>query len=334
MKKIKLKHIDDTALCIQRKKVGRGYRFIDETGLRISDPIILKRLKSLVIPPMWDDVMICKFDDGHIQAIGRDAKGRKQYIYHSHWEKMKQEEKFKRIELFVDRLPEMRRICQENIQLSKWTKDKVLALMVMILDDYGVRIGNQYYANENDTYGLTTLRRKHLVVNKSEIIFKYKGKSNQERHVLIDNPELIKNIKKCAELPGYEIFRYQDEDGYFHNVDSSDVNEFICSIMGDEFSSKDFRTWTATRLAIEFYPHAVAHKNEFPRKKFSNILIKMVADELGNTPTVCRDYYVHPTVFRNADEQKIPLENPFKEPEHNHELSASEQLALQVIRNS
>ena len=334
MKKMKLQHIDDTALCIQRVKKGRGYQFIDETGLKIVDPIILKRLKSLVIPPMWNEVMICKFDDGHIQAIGRDAKGRKQYIYHSHWEKMKQEEKFKRIELFVDRLPEMRRICQANIQLKKWTKDKVLALMVMILDDYGVRIGNQYYANENDTYGLTTLRRKHLTVHKSEIIFNYKGKSNQERHVLIDNPELIKNIKKCAELPGYEIFRYQDEDGYFHNVDSSDVNEFICSTMGDEFSSKDFRTWTATRLAIEFYPHAVEHKNEFPRKKFSNILIKMVADELGNTPTVCRDYYVHPTVFREADEQKIPLENPFKEPKHNHELSASEQLALHVIRNS
>ena len=332
MKEIKLKHIDDTALCIQRKKVGRGYQFVDETGLRITDPTILKRLKSLVIPPMWNDVMICKFDDGHIQAIGRDAKSRKQYIYHSHWEKIKQEEKFKRIENFVEKLPEMRKICQENIQLKVWNKDKVLALLVLVLDEYGIRIGNQYYANENDTYGLTTLRRKHLTVSKSHVVFKYKGKSNQVREVTIDDKALIKNIKKCAELPGYEIFRYQDDDGSFHNIDSSDVNDFITEVMGEEFSSKDFRTWAATRLAVEFYPLAVEHKNEFPRKKFSNILIKMVADALGNTPTVCRDYYVHPIVFRTADQQQIPFENPFQEPEMSYDLSASEQLALDIIQ--
>jgi DNA topoisomerase-1 len=334
MKEIKLKHIDDTALCIQRKKVGRGYYFVDESGLRITDPAILKRLKSLVIPPMWNEVMVCKFDDGHVQAIGRDAKGRKQYIYHSHWEKIKQEEKFQRIEKFVDQLPKIREICQKNIQLSAWNKDKVLALLVMVLDEYGIRIGNQYYAKENETYGLTTLRRKHLTIEKSQIVFKYKGKSNQQREVLIDDHKLIKNIKKCAELPGYEIFRYQDDYGNFHNIDSSDVNEFISENMGDEFSSKDFRTWAATRLAVEFYPLAVQHKTEFPRKKFSNILIKMVSDALGNTPTVCRDYYVLPIIFRNADEQNIPIVNPFQEPELSHYLSASEQLALDIIQKS
>lgn len=333
MKKIKLKHIDDSALCIKREKAGRGFHFIDENGLRITDPKTLKRLKNLVIPPMWNEVMVCKFDDGHIQAIGRDAKGRKQYIYHSNWEKLKQEEKFHRIEDFVEKLPEIRKICQKNINLKQWNKDKVLALLVMILDDYGIRIGNQYYANENETYGLTTLRRKHLTVNKSQLIFKYKGKSNQTREVLIDDEELIKNIKKCAELPGYEIFRYQDEEGQFHNIDSTDVNEFISGIMGSEFSSKDFRTWVGTRLAVEFYPYVVQHKNEFPRKKFSSILIKMVADALGNTPTVCRDYYVHPTIFQFADEKKIPIKNPFKEPKLSHHLSASEKLALKIIKN-
>lgn len=332
MKKIKLKHIDDTALCIKRKKVGRGYHYLDEKDIKITDPIVLKRLKSLVIPPMWDDVMVCKFDDGHVQAIGRDAKGRKQYIYHSHWEKIKQEEKFKRIEHFVEKLPEIRKICQHNIHLKKWNKDKVLALLVMVLDEYGIRIGNEYYAKENDTYGLTTLRRKHLTIHNSELVFNYKGKSNKEREVLIDDLELIKNIKKCAEQPGYEIFRFKDEHGHFHNIDSSDVNEFIDKIMGPEYSSKDFRTWTATRLAVEFYPLAVQHKNEFPRKKFSHILIKMVADALGNTPSVCRDYYVHPTIFRAADKQEIPLVNPFKEPKLSYNLSASEQLALKIIK--
>ncbi|RYM34570.1 DNA topoisomerase IB [Brumimicrobium glaciale] len=332
MKKEKLKHIDDTALCIQRKKVGRGYQFIDENGTKIIDKKILKRLKGLVIPPMWDQVMICKFDDGHVQAIGRDAKGRKQYIYHSLWEKIKQEEKFERIENFVSKLPEIRKICQENIELEEWNKDKVLALLVMILDEYGIRIGNQYYAQENETYGLTTLRRKHLTISKSKLIFQYKGKSNQEREVLIDDAELIKNIKKSAELPGYEIFRYQDESGGFQNIDSSDVNEFISEIIGSDFSSKDFRTWVASRLAVELYPHAIEQSSQFPRRKFSNILIKMVAESLGNTPTVCRDYYVHPAIFKSADNQEIPLKNPFKEPKKSYELSASEQLALSIIQ--
>lgn len=332
MKEVKLKHIDDSALCIQRKKVGRGFQFLNENGEKITDPKALKRLKNLVIPPMWSDVMVCEFDDGHVQAIGRDAKGRKQYIYHSQWEKMKQQEKFQRIEQFVEKLPKIRKVCHENIQLKPWNKKKVLALIVMVLDDYGIRIGNPYYANENNTYGLTTLRRKHMTIDKSKIIFKYKGKSNQEREVLIDDKNLIKNIKKCADLPGYEIFRYQDEDGHFHNVDSSDVNEFISEMMGDEFSSKDFRTWAATRLAVDFYPQAMAHNAEFPRKKFSTILIKMVSDELGNTPTVCRDYYVHPTVFRYADAQKIPLKNPFREPKHDYALTASEKLALAIIK--
>lgn len=332
MKDIQLKHIDDSALCIQRKKVGRGYHFLDEKGKKITDQLIVKRLKKLVIPPMWNEVMICKFDDGHIQATGRDAKRRKQYIYHSSWEKLKQEEKFQRIEHFVKQLPTIRKVCKKNIALKEWNKEKVLALIILILDEYGIRIGNQYYADENETYGLTTLRRKHLRLNNSELIFQFKGKSNKEREVLIDNPELVHNIKKCAELPGYELFRYKDEKGTFQSIDSNDVNEFIADIMGDEFSSKDFRTWTATRLAVELYPFALEHKKEFPRRKFSNILIKMVAQELGNTPTVCRDYYVHPAIFQEADKQKIPLKNPFKESKLDYGLSAAEQLALKIIQ--
>lgn len=331
MKKTKLKHIDDSALCIKRKKVGRGYHFVREDGDKITDEKLLKRMKSLVIPPMWSDVMVCEFDDGHVQAIGRDAKGRKQYIYHSHWEKMKQEEKFLRIHKFVSRLPEMRKICQQNINNKKWDKDKVLALIVMVLDDYGIRIGNQYYAKENDTYGLTTLRRKHLTIKNSQIIIKYKGKSNQEREVVIEDKYLIRNIKKCAQLPGYELFRYEGEDGKFHTIDSSDVNHFITEIMGEEFSSKDFRTWAATRLAVEYYPLAIQHNEEFPRKKFGTILIKMVSDSLGNTPTVCRDYYVHPVILQYAEDKKIPLKNPFREPRNPYNLSASEKLALAII---
>lgn len=330
--RIKLKHIDDSALCISRKKYGRGYQYMDENSEKIKDKTILKRMRNLVIPPMWKEVMICKFDDGHVQATGRDAKGRKQYIYHSLWEKQRQEEKFRRVEHFIQHLPKMRSVCYKYIQSKKWNKNKVLALIVLILDEYGIRIGNKYYAQENETYGLTTLRRKHLTVDEHEIVFNYKGKSNQEREVHIDDESLIKNIRRCAELPGYEIFRYKGERGKMEDIDSQEVNEFIGAIMGDEFSSKDFRTWVATRLAIEFYPQALAKKDEFPRKKFSNILIKMVAEELGNTPTVCKDYYVHPKIFQWADAQKIPHPNPFKDPVSQTELSAAEKLALDIIK--
>ncbi|NNE75457.1 MAG: DNA topoisomerase IB, partial [Pricia sp.] len=206
-------------------------------------------------------------------------------------------------------------------------------LMVLVMDEYGVRIGNKQYRDNNDTYGLTTLRRKHMNLEGNELIFEFKGKSKQTRKVEIDDPDLIRFIKKSAELPGYEIFRYQDASGNFHAVDSDEVNEYIGTHMGEDYSSKDFRTWAASRLAIEFYPDALAQYESAQRKKFSNIVIKMVASELGNTPSVCKNYYVHPAIFNEIDSQTLPHPNPYKEPKSDYKLSASEQLALEVIEN-
>ena len=331
---INIKEIDDSALGITRRKVGKGYVFVDENGNKIIDRPTLKRLRGLVIPPMWSNVLICKFDDGHIQAIGRDTKGRKQYIYHSVYEKLKQEAKFKKMVDFSAALPKIRKRAYKDLNSILWGKNKLTALIVLLLDEYGVRIGNQEYRKRNETFGLTTLRRKHLNINEEEIVFSFKGKSNKQREVHIDDSELIPFILEAASLPGYEIFRYQDNLGEFHDVDSDDVNTYIHRFMGDAFSSKDFRTWAANRLAIECYPLAIKDQKNGTKRKFSNIVIKMVASELGNTPTVCRSYYVHPAIFNEVDKKSIPLPNPYRETRSKYSLTASEKLARDIIQSS
>ncbi|WP_240927710.1 DNA topoisomerase IB [Cellulophaga sp. Z1A5H] len=331
---IKIKEVDDSAMCISRKKSGKGFAFYNEDASKIVDKKILKRLRNLVIPPMWSDVFICQFDDGHMQAIGRDLKGRKQYIYHSVYEKNRQEAKFRKMLDFADYLPKIRKRAHKDLQSKEWTKRKLLALIILILDEYGIRIGNKHYRNENETFGLTTLRRKHLNFKDDELIFNYKGKSNQEREVHIDDIDLIPFIKEAASQPGYEIFRYKDKEGVFQDVDSEEVNAYISKFMGDNFSSKDFRTWSGSRLAIECYGHALNGQKKRSRKKFSNIVIKMVAEELGNTPTVCKNYYVHPAVFNAIDKKQVPNPNPYKNTRSKYKLSADERLAYDIIANS
>jgi len=327
----KIKYIDNTDLCVVRKKYGRGYQYYDETGDKITDRKILRRLKKLIIPPMWDKVMICKWPDGHIQATGRDLKGRKQYIYHSEWERQRQAEKFAKMKSFGEVLPRLRKKCLAGISIKKWQKSKVLALMLLILDETGIRIGNEQYAKKNQTYGLTTMRRRHLDIDQSGLTFEYTGKSNKIRTVAIDDLDLVKFIRKSAELPGYEIFRYRDENGDWQNIDSDEVNEYIKASMGEEFSSKDFRTWVASRLAVEYYPQALAQKENAPRKKFTNILIRLVADELGNTPSVCKNYYVHPKILQLIDKKELPMLEDYTDGKYDYSLSAAEKIVLEVI---
>lgn len=324
-------YVDDISLCLQRRKHGKGYVYFDEDGTRISAGPQLKRIKDLVIPPMWTDVKICKFDDGHIQAIGRDLKGRKQFIYHSEWERKRQEEKFARMIGFGKKLPKLRKQVAKDLRQRQWNKSKVLALMVEILDETGIRIGNKQYAKANGTFGLTTLRRKHLHLEGQQVTFKYKGKSNKEREVTIEDPSLIRHIKKVTQLPGYEIFRFIGEDNKSHEIDSQDVNEYINSIIGDDFSSKDFRTWVGSRLAIELIPEAIRVKETSPRRNLDAILIRMVADELGNTPTVCRGYYIHPMILTKFEADEIPQKNPFRASRSEHALTPEEKLLLHLL---
>ncbi|HUH74236.1 MAG TPA: hypothetical protein VLZ75_07495 [Chitinophagales bacterium] len=329
--KLEIKHVDDTAMSIHKRRYGKGFQYFDEDGVRIKDKKILRRFQKLIIPPMWTDVYICKWDDGHIQAIGRDAKGRKQYIYHSVFEKAKQEEKFAKMKDFGKSLEKLRKKVLEDIKTKQWTKSKVVAILILLLDETGIRIGNKQYANSNGTYGLTTLRRKHMILEGNQIIFEYKGKSNKARHVEIDDVYLNKLIKKSAQLPGYEIFRYQDDTGCYQSIDSEDVNEYIHEHMGENFSSKDFRTWVASRLAVEMYPFALEAIANAPRSRFSNTLIRMVAEELGNTPTVCKSYYVHPKLLQKIESKNLPNRHYEDDGALGWKLTASEKELMKHI---
>mgnify|MGYP001060449310 CR=1 FL=1 len=328
-----IKEIDDSALTLTRRKSGRGHAYYTGDGTKISDRKVLKRVKSLVIPPMWTDVHICKFEDGHIQATGRDLKGRKQYIYHVRYEKYRQAEKFKKLFNFVTKLPKFRKRAKEDLSRSGWPKVKLLALITMLLDEYGIRIGNKVYKDRNATYGLTTLRRKHLNVDSNNVVFSFKGKSGQTREVFIDDAELVPFIKQAAELPGYEIFRFRDEGRKFRAIDSEDVNGYIMKVIGKDYSSKYFRTWTANRLAMDYYPLALEIKEAGSKKKFGTILFNMVANALGNTPKICKEYYVHPAILAKVNSEKVPFPNPFQD-HGGMGLSASEQLAKHLIAQS
>ncbi|MFS4417432.1 DNA topoisomerase IB [Maribacter sp. 2307ULW6-5] len=327
-----VQEVDDSAMGITRQKYGKGYAYYAEDGTKITDKATLKRLRKLVVPPMWSDVLICKFPDGHIQAVGRDAKGRKQYIYHPVYEKQRQQQKFKKLLAFVGFLPQLRQRAHAHLNRSGWPKRKVLALILLLLDEYGVRIGNREYRRRNGSYGLTTLRRKHLDVLDHELRFTFTGKSHKPQEVHIDNEELVPFIKKAADLPGYEIFRYRNEKGQWESVDSEEVNAYILEVTGAGFSSKYFRTWAANKLAVEVYPLALEDQRNGSRKKFSNIVLKMVASELGNTPTVCKEYYVHPHLFRAIDGQSVSQPNPFQDAAEPFGLDANERLAQEHIR--
>ena len=299
-----------------RQKKGNGFIYLTESGEEIRDEEILSRIHNLRIPPAWKNVWICKEKSGYIQATGVDAKNRKQYIYHAGWKKISQQQKFGDLEKFVKLLPLIRRQVEKDLRKKGWPKEKVIALIIKILDETYVRIGNELYKNENETFGLTTLRKKHLKDDKNEIHFDYKGKSGKYRRVNISNKRLAKLIRNCAEQPGYEIFRYR-ENGKYYPVDSHEVNEYLYSITGKHFTSKSFRTWGGTVLAVKKIEEARDEIKKNKRKNLETTVVKKIANELGNTISVCRTYYIHPFVLNQVIKEdfipQLPEKNLFTE---------------------
>lgn len=324
-------HTNDHHFDIVRKRFDDHFIYHwKEKKERVENKTLLKHIEGLVIPPMWENVMICSNGCGHILAFGYDQKERKQYIYNKKWQEEQNLKKFNSLVDFATMLPTIRRRAYKDIQKRKWNKQKVLGLAVLVLDETHIRIGNDYYRTKNGTYGLTTLRRKHLEVDASEIRFEYKAKSNKFRKVSIENNRLSRLIKKSSELPGYEIFRYRS-NGSFHDISSTDVNEYLKDITHNNYSAKDFRTWGGTSMAVEYYKNAKKVAAESKRKKTDATLVKIVAKELGNTPSICREYYIHPKVMNEVEK-----ENDKKLLFKNHRsgkyaLSAAEKKALEII---
>jgi DNA topoisomerase I len=292
-----LKYISDDVAGITRKRRGKGFIYLDAKGEQIKNEKILNRIKSLVIPPAWNKVWISPGSNGHIQATGRDIKGRKQYIYHPEWDNIRNQTKFFKMAAFGKILPSIRKKVDEDLSLRGFSREKVLALILNLLENTYIRIGSEEYAKTNDSYGLTTLRNKHISVEGSEVKFIFKGKSGKLWQVSYKDKRIARLVKQCQELPGYEVFRYKDNEGNLQTVDSGEVNKYLREITGEDFTAKDFRTWNGTVIAAnELYSLGPASGIKEEKLKIVQA-IKKVSQELINTPAICRKYYIHPDIL-------------------------------------
>ena len=292
-----LRYVSDLSPGIVRRRAGRGFTYIGPGGTTIKNRDELGRIKSLAIPPAWTNVWICPNARGHIQATGRDARGRKQYRYHPQWREIRDETKYHKITAFGEALPAIRERVSADFSRDGLPREKVLAAVIRILDTTLLRVGNQEYARMNDSFGLTTLQDRHVNVAGSELRFRFRGKGGKVHGVAVADRRLARIVKRCQDLPGEELFQYIDDDGEQRTIESGDVNDYLREISGEEFSAKDFRTWGGTVLAAE----ALVSRGEFSTQTEakSNIVqaIKDVAEQLNNTPAVCRSSYVHPEVI-------------------------------------
>src|SRR5690554_4278690 len=282
-----------------RKKRGKGFTYQDERGKTIQDEEIRQWIKSLVIPPAWTDVEISENKKADLLVTGRDDKGRKQYIYHPKYTERQNAKKFDRIVSFADQLERMRRVTGQHLRKHKLSREKVLAVMLRLMESAFFRPGSETYSRENATYGLTTMRHKHLTIEGDEIIFNYNGKSGQEQEKHIADRKLAKIIMELDELPGYEIFKFLDEDGKVIKVKSDDLNAYIREIMGEEFSAKDFRTWAGTMIAAIALDElgVVEKKDQKILDKNIKEAVNRVSERLGNTPSVARSSYIDPRII-------------------------------------
>lgn len=291
-----LRYVSDARPGIRRRRAGKSFSYLTPEGTRLADPAALKRIRSLAVPPAWTDVWICPFADGHLQATGRDDRGRKQYCYHPRFREMRESTKYEHVIAFAQALPALRTKVHEHMALSGLPRDKVLATVVYLLDKTLIRVGNDDYAKRNKSYGLTTLKNRHVAVNGSEVRFRFVGKSGKEWSAKLKNRRVAKIIKACQDLPGQELLQYRDGDGAIQDVTSSDVNDYLRQVTGGDITAKDFRTWAGTVLAVTELREAENDSGAAKPNKRLRAAIAQVAVRLGNTPTICRKCYVHPDV--------------------------------------
>lgn len=292
-----LRYVKNQNTGIQRIPEKDGFRYMGVDGKPATDKATLDRIRSLVIPPAWTDVWICPSPNGHLQAVGRDAKDRKQYRYHPDYRSVRDETKFGRMLQFGAALRKIRQRVSSDLRKPGLPREKVLALVVKLLESTCMRVGNDEYARQNCSYGLTTLRDKHASIRGSHVRFTFRGKSGQEQDIELNDAHLARIVKRCRDLPGYELFQYIGEDGNHYRIDSSDVNSYLREITGQDFTAKDFRTWGGTGLAALALETLGACESETSARKNVIAAVKAVAAKLGNRPATCRKYYVHPAIL-------------------------------------
>jgi DNA topoisomerase-1 len=292
-----LRYVSDADPGIGRKRVGRGFSYVGLDGKSVRDRSVLQRIRSLGIPPAWTDVWICPVANGHIQATGRDAKGRKQYRYHARWREVRDETKYGRMIAFGKALPAIRKRVNRDMSLPGLPREKVIATVIRLLESTLIRVGNEEYVKQNRSFGLTTMRTRHVDVSGSTLRFEFKGKSGKRHSIEVEDRRLANIVRRFQELPGQELFQYIDDDGGRRTIDSQDVNDYLREITGDDFTAKDFRTWAGTVLAAMALQEFEAFDSEAQAKKNVVRAIESVAKRLGNTAAICRKCYIHPTIL-------------------------------------
>ncbi len=291
-----LTYVSDDRAGITRQKSGKGWRFIDPSGRTITDKAVRERIAKLGVPPAYTDVWICPKANGHIQATGRDAKGRKQYRYHPDWTAARDSAKYERMEAFGRLLPGIRKRVAADMGKQGLPREKVLATLVALLEKTLIRVGNEDYAKDNKSFGLTTLRNRHVDIDGATLRFDFKGKSGKMWNLDLKDRRVSKVVRSIQELPGQHLFQYLDDEGHRQPVDSADVNDYLREITGEDVTAKDFRTWAGTVLASMALAEFEAVDSQALMKKNVKAAIESVAAKLGNTPTICRKCYVHPHV--------------------------------------
>lgn len=293
----KLRYVLDDRPGITRRKRGKSFQYLDPDGSPIRDPDELKRIASLAIPPAWTEVWICPNPNGHLQATGRDARNRKQYRYHPRWHEVRDESKFDRMLEFGRDLPAIRERVEQDLRRKTLCRERVLAAVVRLLETTFIRVGNDEYAKQNRSYGLTTMKDRHADVTSTTVHFRFRGKSGKKREVRLQDRRLARVVKQCRDIPGQELFQYYDGEGERRDVRSEDVNEYLREISGKDYTAKDFRTWAGTVLACLALQEAETFDNASQAKKNVTQAVKKAAERLGNTPAICRKSYIHPAII-------------------------------------
>jgi DNA topoisomerase-1 len=301
-----LAYVNDQEQGIRRLAHGKGFTYVDEDGRAVKDEATLARIKALAIPPAWTSVWICPDPNGHIQAIGRDQKNRKQYRYHPDWRADRDARKYDRMAAFGRALPKLRKRVAADLSRRGLPREKVLAAVVSLLELTLIRVGNDEYAKTNKSFGLTTMRKRHLKLASGGAVFEFVGKSGKKHKTGFRDRRLARIVAACQELRGQRLFQYLDEDGQRRAVESSDVNDYIRAACGDDFSAKDFRTWYGSLAALEALSMSPKPATQTEAKRTLNTCVKAVAGLLGNTPAVCRAAYIHPKVLEAFEASQLP----------------------------
>jgi DNA topoisomerase-1 len=328
-----LRYVSDEQPGIRREKNGRDFQFINSTGRAIKDENEIRRIRKLAIPPAWTDVWICPDPNGHLQATGRDDRGRKQHRYHPRWREVRDETKYNRMIDFAKALPKIRQRTARDLAKSGLPLEKVLATVVRILETGVIRVGNEEYAKQNNSFGLTTMRDRHVRVRGGAMRFEFRGKSGKMHKIELEHPRLAKVVKNCQDIPGQELFQYLDDDGERRKISSNDVNDYIREITGGDFTAKDFRTWAGTVLAAMALREVEKAETKAQQKKNITAAIERVASRLGNTPTICKKCYIHPFVLDAYMDGSLLAQAAVQRARSSkHGLNAEEAMVLALLK--